>query len=98
MPVLWEAERLKQKPTKLNLQNIGAKLLPTLDLNPALTAGIDYTELARTAYVITPSIAAVVGGVLAQYVLKTVSVKGEPLQNLFIFDAQSHDGIIMNLL
>jgi len=96
--VIWEAERLHQDITKTNVQSIAAKLLPTLNLNPSLTSDIDYAELARTAYIITPSIAAVVGGVLAQYVLKTVSAKGEPLQNLFLFDAQTHDGVIMNLL
>jgi hypothetical protein len=72
--------------------------LTQMKLDPEIINGIDYNELARTAYIKTPSIAAVVGGVLAQYVLKTVSAKDEPLQNLFLFDARTHDGVIMNLM
>lgn len=44
-----------------------------------------------------PAISAVVGGVLANEVLKAVSKKGEPLQNLFLFSLVDGAGAVARM-
>lgn len=43
-------------------------------------------------------VAAIVGGVVAQYLLKSVSEKDEPLHNFFTYNAEDHQGMTMQLV
>ncbi|CAN7071613.1 unnamed protein product [Brassica oleracea var. botrytis] len=44
-----------------------------------------------------PPACAIVGGILAQEVIKAVSGKGEPLKNFFYYDAQDGKGVMENI-
>lgn len=43
-------------------------------------------------------VAAIVGGVVAQYLLKGVAQKDEPLHNFFTYNAEDHSGMTMQLV
>ena len=61
----------------------------------ALDAGLLADYVAMSAEM--PAVNAVVGGVLANEVLKAVSFSGEPLQNVFFFDAHDGTGMVEKL-
>jgi len=48
------------------------------------------SHLCACAGAVLPIMAAVVGGFLAQEVLKAVSLVGEPMQNVFVFDGANN--------
>jgi ubiquitin-like 1-activating enzyme E1 A len=50
------------------------------------------SQLCVCAGAVVPVMAAVVGGFLAQEVLKAVSLVGEPMQNVFVFNGADNVG------
>ena len=60
---------------------------------PYLTGGAVCTAHSRCLGELSP-VCAVVGGVLAQEVIKAVSQKDKPLNNFFLFDGYSSEGVV----
>jgi ubiquitin-like 1-activating enzyme E1 A len=98
LSVLWAAEGqlgralaaadlavvLELKTTLATQQQ--ADLLPDSLLQAYLTSPMEH-----------PAVSSIVGGFLGQEVLKAVSGKGAPLQNIFLYDLASGDGKVEHL-
>jgi len=67
-------------------QRVKAELLPDSLLEALLTSPAEH-----------PAVSSIVGGFLGQEVLKAVSGKGAPLQNVFLYDLASGDGKVEHL-
>lgn len=67
-------------------QGVKADLLPDSLLEAMITSPAEH-----------PAVSSIVGGFLGQEVLKAVSGKGAPLQNIFLYDLASGDGKVEHL-
>ncbi|XP_048422677.1 SUMO-activating enzyme subunit 1B-1 isoform X2 [Pyrus x bretschneideri] len=95
-----EAEQ--RKPGELSIADLPAVLKLKKELCEAQSVNESHIPNALLERLVTdtrefPPVCPIIGGILGQEVIKTISEKGDPVKNFFFFDAMDGKGVIEDI-
>ncbi|KAM1433115.1 hypothetical protein ACFX1R_016442 [Malus domestica] len=103
MRVIERFEEAEQrKPGELSIADLPAVLKLKKELCEAQSVNESHIPNALLERLVTdtrefPPVCPIIGGILGQEVIKTISEKGDPVKNFFFFDAMDGKGVIEDI-
>ncbi|CAG8437180.1 10665_t:CDS:2 [Ambispora gerdemannii] len=106
IPIIWKFKQNECRPPNpddtsndensdfMKLRSISNEYLKSINVEPSLFTNVFLKQLLQNVSAEISPVCAIVGGILAQDILKVLSQKGPPINNFFVFNGLDCSGIV----